>query len=158
MDNASKALVMAGAILIAVMLISLGVLLFNRARDISNDATSGIDRQTITAYNNEWMNYEGEQKSASVVRSLIQAVNSQNNNAESSYKYGYIKLKTAVANAKIDLETAALTAPETYKSSDISDTQRYKIVVLDYKNTGGAVSLIGIYGPSKSTQGAAPTL
>ena len=141
MDNASKALVMAGAILIAVMLISLGVLLFTRARDIANDATSGIDRQTITAYNNEWLNYEGTRKSASDIRSLIQAVNSQNNNADSVYKYGEIKLKTNGTDM-------SKPAGGSYSSSKVGKNSRYEVTITGYSNTGGAVSEITISGDS----------
>ncbi len=88
MDNASKALVMAGAILIAVMIISLGVLLFRKAADITEPVIDETRKTMITTYNNNWLNYEGDNKSASEVRAFIADINSHNNNSESVHNYG----------------------------------------------------------------------
>ena len=68
MENASKALIIAGAILLAILLISLGIMIFNQAQDTVNN--SGMTQAEITAFNNKFLKYEGEQK-ASVVKSLI---------------------------------------------------------------------------------------
>lgn len=90
MDNASKALVMAGAILIAVMLISLGVLLFNRAQDIANNATGGVNASLVQAYNSRYTAYEGKNKGASQTRNLIHMVEAHNKNTEEVGQYGQI--------------------------------------------------------------------
>lgn len=76
MDNASKALIMAGAILIAVMLISLGVLLYNRAADVANDATDTIGNMGAQAFNEQFTQFCGPKVSASTVKTLINKVNS----------------------------------------------------------------------------------
>ena len=68
MENASKALIIAGAILLAILLISLGILIFNQAQDTVNN--SGMSQAEITAFNNKFLKYEGVQK-GSVVKSLI---------------------------------------------------------------------------------------
>ena len=57
MDNASKALIMAGAILIAVMLISLGVLLFNQGQEIAKTSAQGLGQQTINSHNAQFEKY-----------------------------------------------------------------------------------------------------
>ena len=69
MENASKALIIAGAILI-----SLGIMIFNQAQDTVDN--SGMSQAEITAFNNKFLKYEGEQK-ASVVKSLINEVISE---------------------------------------------------------------------------------
>ena len=75
MENASKALIIAGAILLSILLISLGIMIFNQAQDtVSN---SGMKQAEITAFNNKFTKYEGTQK-GSVVRSLIQEVIASN--------------------------------------------------------------------------------
>ena len=76
MDNASKALIMAGAILIAVMLISLGVLLYNRAADVANDATDTIGNIGAQVFNEQFTQFCGPTVSASTVKTLINKVNS----------------------------------------------------------------------------------
>ena len=68
MENASKALIIAGAILLAILLISLGIMIFNQAQDTVNN--SGMSQAEISAFNNQFLKYEGTQK-GSVVKSLI---------------------------------------------------------------------------------------
>ena len=71
MENASKALIIAGAILLAILLISLGIMIFNQAQDtVSN---SGMSEAQITAFNNKFLKYEGNQK-GTMVKSMIQEV------------------------------------------------------------------------------------
>ena len=68
MENASKALLIAGAILLAILLISLGIMIFNQGQDTVNN--SGMSQAAITAFNNKFLKYEGVQK-GSVVKSLV---------------------------------------------------------------------------------------
>lgn len=75
MENASKALIIAGAILLAILLISLGIMIFNQAQDTVNN--SGMSQAEITAFNNKFLKYEGTQK-GSVVKSLVNEVIANN--------------------------------------------------------------------------------
>ena len=43
MDNASKALIMAGAILIAVAIVGIGIYIFSAANGMTDDALNKID-------------------------------------------------------------------------------------------------------------------
>ena len=63
MENASKALIIAGAILLAILLISLGIMIFNQAQDTVNN--SGMSQAEITAFNNKFLKYEGKGKKTS---------------------------------------------------------------------------------------------
>lgn len=92
MENASKALIIAGAILLAILLISLGIMIFNQAQDTVNN--SGMSQAEIATFNNQFLKYEGTQK-GSVVKSMINEViasnsddNHKNNNATVSVKIG----------------------------------------------------------------------
>ncbi len=75
MENASKALIIAGAILLAILLISLGILIFSQAQDTVNN--SGMSQAEITAFNNKFLKYEGTQK-GSVAKSLVNEVIASN--------------------------------------------------------------------------------
>lgn len=75
MENASKALIIAGAILLAILLISLGIMIFNQAQDIA--AGAGMDEAAKTAFNNKFVKYEGTQK-GTMVKALIQEVLASN--------------------------------------------------------------------------------
>lgn len=77
MDNASKALIMAGAILIAVALVSLGVYLYQSAAGKVNDGTRRIDASQMLMLNSEIEKYKGRIK-GSEVNQLIRLVNAYN--------------------------------------------------------------------------------
>ena len=62
MDNASKALIMAGAILIAVALVSLGVYLYQSAAGKVNDGTRQVDASQMLMLNSEIEKFEGKIK------------------------------------------------------------------------------------------------
>ena len=59
MENASKALIIAGAILLAILLISLGIYIFSQAQNVVND--SGFSKAEIQTFNNQFLKYEGVQ-------------------------------------------------------------------------------------------------
>ena len=83
MENASKALIIAGAILLAILIISLGILIYNQAAGIANgNAMSEVE---ITQFNTQFTQYEGKQ-SGTTVRSLLQKVISNNLNADDKSK------------------------------------------------------------------------
>ena len=82
MENASKALIIAGAILLSILLISLGIMIFNQAQDTVTN--SGMTEAELTSFNNKFLKYEGKQK-GSRVKSMIQDVKSSNDNASDNH-------------------------------------------------------------------------
>ena len=72
MENASKALIIAGAILLSILIISLGIMVYNNAQDSVGNAN--LDQQEIAAFNAQFTPYQGTNVSASQVNSLIQQV------------------------------------------------------------------------------------
>ena len=81
MDNASKALIMVGAILISVMLISLGVFLFTYARGKAEEQTQVMDATTIAAFNEQFLSYCGAGKAPSTAKAAISLANATKNTA-----------------------------------------------------------------------------
>ena len=81
MENASKALIIAGAILLAILLISLGIMIFNQAQSAIDG--SGMSDAELTAFNQKFTKYEGKQK-GSTIRSMVQEVMANNNSSEAS--------------------------------------------------------------------------
>ena len=127
MENASKALIIAGAILLAILLISLGIMIFNQAQDTVNN--SGMSQAEITAFNNKFLKYEGSNKKGSEVKSLINEVISSNSDPNNTSR-------------KVKVEGAGnTTATENPKTSGVQTTQSYT-VELTYAN--GVVSKITI--------------
>lgn len=79
MENASKALIIAGAILLSILIIALGVFVFNQAK--SAVGNTGLSDQEVAAFNSKFDSYEGKQKGSSV-KALINTVKNYNKSAE----------------------------------------------------------------------------
>lgn len=88
MENASKALLIAGAILIAIMIISLGVFIFSRFGGTAKEMAN-MDEQEIRSFNSKITPYLGKAVSGSQVNALLQyclSVNMAANNSGETYK------------------------------------------------------------------------
>ena len=79
MENASKALIIAGAILLAILIIGLGMFIYNQAADTLDGAQ--LDGQKVDSYNREFLQYEGT-KQGSQVKTLLNNIKAHNRNAE----------------------------------------------------------------------------
>ena len=71
MENASKALIIAGAILISIILISIGILVVNAAGDVTDRASTTMDAQAVQVFNQQFANYEDQNQRGSNVKSLL---------------------------------------------------------------------------------------
>ena len=76
MENASKALIIAGAILLSILIIGLGMFIYQKAAGAMEGIN--INSQEVQSYNSAFINYEGTQ-TGSAVRALCDAVRSHNN-------------------------------------------------------------------------------
>ena len=91
MDNASKALIMAGAILIAVAIVGIGIYIFTTANSMTDDALNQIDALTVQSINSQLEQYAGTIRG----RELKQCINAARsiNNKKSLPNGEQIKLK-----------------------------------------------------------------
>ena len=123
MENASKALIIAGAILISILLISVGVLIMNSTGNTQQSVQENADTIAIRTFNSNFTPYEGEDQSASQIRSLISAVKSSNAKSEQQ-----IELKGTTtglkANKKYKVELG-------YESTDGKSTGYIQTIKID---------------------------
>ena len=113
MENASKALIIAGAILLAILLISLGIFIFTGAQDTAKKA-GGLESQEAATFNASILKYEGKNKTTSDIRSLKNEIISANK-----------KLKD-IGKTEITIGTGGATA---YNTSTLDESKRYTIKV-----------------------------
>jgi len=127
MENASKALIIAGAILLAILLISLGIMIFGQAQDTVNN--SGMSQAEMQAFNNKFLKYEGTKK-GSEVKALLNEVfasNSDDNNE--------LRKVTVMYKANSSATGTTIAGPgssgngTTNKTSDIDDSGIYDVGV-----------------------------
>lgn len=83
MENASKALIIAGSILIAIMIISLGIVIFNNFGGTAKKMAN-MDKQEIAAFNSKITPYVGNHVSGTQVNTLLQYCLSVNMSAKQS--------------------------------------------------------------------------
>lgn len=95
MENASKALIIAGSILIAIMIISLGIYIFKQYSSFTKE-NADLSEQEISAFNSKITAYLGEGISGSQVNALLQYCLANNMSAQQSgetYKCITVKQK-----------------------------------------------------------------
>ena len=78
MENASKALLIAGAILIAILLIGIAMMVFGNINGITGMAGQQVDALEIQGFNRQFKQYEGENVSGSNEKKLINNINASN--------------------------------------------------------------------------------
>lgn len=147
MENASKALIIAGAILLAILIIALGVFIFQRAQSATSDL-GGIDETKLQSVNQKFENYEGVQ-TGSDLRALIDLVRTNNNKYPS----------TDGSNREITVKVTSgegLSAVEAKGADELGNVKAkvqtgstYKITMSEYSGgpNGGLVSKIEITEP-----------
>ena len=132
MENASKALLIAGAILLAILLISFGIIVIRQGSGIINN--SGMSEAEVKIFNEQFAKYEGENVKGNMVKSLIQEINASNSN-ENNIEY-QVKIekdeKITVEKAKGEGNRQAYT----YTTNLIKNADSYKVTVTDYASDG----------------------
>ena len=73
MENASKALIIAGAILVAILLIGIGVVLINNTTGVTDATRDQMDSQAVQIKNGSFTQYAGSQKGSSI-KSLLNTI------------------------------------------------------------------------------------
>lgn len=130
MENASKALIIAGAILLSILIISLGILIFNQASGvINNNAMTEVE---VNSFNQKFEQYFGTKVRGANVNALIQAVNT--NNLATS---GDDSKKVTVVGVGVESDTEG-----NYKKS-FSTGKTYNVEATKHTN-GGLISEITI--------------
>lgn len=82
MENASKALIIAGAILLSILIIALGIYVFNMAKSATNDnALSDVEKQQ---FNEPFQSYRGSKMGSMVIALIDKLVSNISQNSEAN--------------------------------------------------------------------------
>lgn len=74
MENATKALIMAGAVLIAILIITAGILIFSSTNGVREQQKQVANMAEIEAYNDQFTKFCGNKVKGSQVKDLINYV------------------------------------------------------------------------------------
>lgn len=133
MENATKALLIAAAILIAIVVITLGVFVLGKGSTLVKDNSDMSDVE-VSTYNSKFEAYFGTNVRGAQVRQLVNAVN-QHNKANEDDPSKTVKLKGVKGEG-------ATEAPN-FDDKTIQTGKTYKITATGH-TSGGLISEITI--------------
>ena len=84
MENATRALLIAAAVLLAICLISLSLMVFNSSSGMTNQASSTLDSTAVYTHNSKFLSYINKSASSTTTKSLVTTI-MQNNAIANSY-------------------------------------------------------------------------
>ena len=126
MENASKALIIAGAILLSILLISLGIMIYNQASGVVD--SNAMDEVSVSSFNQKFRQYEGNNVRGSNVNAMINTI-IQNNLTNSGDKSKQVIINCSGLTSGTDW-TGTLysgTEPQTTKSGSAMTGKSYKV-------------------------------
>lgn len=135
MENASKALIIAGAILISIVLVSVGVIVVNSLDP--NKATKEFDQYTIDQFNNNFVSNSGNNVRGTSVRTLLGHVITSNSSNEESEQ---VKVNSKTASADISALRNAVINSHTYTVSLTYRTNGLVETITITDNAGGELA------------------
>lgn len=128
MENASKALIIAGAILLSILIITLGIMIYSKAQDTINN--SGMSQAEVQAFNEKFTKYAGTQKGSSI-RSLLQEVVTSNGDEGNQANENRQIQVTFEGNIKTKLASTTINNVNVYTNltgmNDIKNTKNYTV-------------------------------
>lgn len=122
MENASQALIIAGAILLAILLIAIGMFIFNKANTSIQDAAKGMDKNAIAVVNGKFTPYQGK-ISGTEFKGLLgvwgQYHSQLDNEGAEEFRYIGLKGNKTAFTGKTAIGAAGLTSKTDLVSSNV---------------------------------------
>lgn len=132
MENASKALLMAGGVLLGVLILALMVTLFASASGLSKTYEETKQSEAIQQFNSNFTKYLGKKLTTHEVVTICNFANINNNKVKN--------VNVANGRNKDDIYSDLETAEQYRKDYGISDTYKvevvYKMEIEEYDNFG----------------------
>ena len=140
MENATKALLIAAAVLVAILIISLGLVVYNMAAETMGNVN--LNEQEVQAHNDQFTRYLGEAQRGSQVNALLQAAFNNNLDETDAGKKVTVILKSGGTDTNLVLPTQTSSPTKvdtgaTYKVTATYDAESKLITIITVqKNTG----------------------
>lgn len=141
MENASKALIIAGAILISIVLVSVGVLVVQQLNP--EEALSSMTEQEVQTFNSKFENSCGTNKTGTTAKGLISTIQTNNGqNAGNNEKIVKVTTggseTTALTDAQISTLRNKINSSARYNITDTKNPNSGKITSIDISTSAGA--------------------
>ena len=136
MENATKALLIAAAVLVAILIISLGLVVYNMAEETVKN-NSSLSAQEIQAFNDQFTQYAGENVRGTRVNSLLKTALNNNITQQQEGNNGKIVSITGSSGCTVSIDLANKTMVK-------ADSSKMYKVVVKLDGPGGLVKTIEI--------------
>ena len=134
MENASKALIMAGGVLIGVLVISLAVYLFVSFGQTSAEINDENSQKQLTQFNSKFASYEGK-KNLTIYDAITVAGYANENNEYYDNDSNYIIIVN-LDGRRIDNQLSNIERIIKTQNKKSEDLTVYKCEVIDYHENG----------------------
>ena len=101
MDNASKALLMAGSVLLAIMIISLAMYLFANFHQATSQIEGNVEESQVMQFNNQFTKYESNNQ-VTIYEVLSMANLATQNNKQYQYEKQFAKGENSYISVFLD--------------------------------------------------------
>ena len=136
MENASKALIIAGAILLAILIIGLGIFIYRQAANTVSD--TGMDQLAIQQFNAQFENFLDKEITGTAAKSLYDTILNNNNTAETDATKVELRIDGTEVTSK-----SAITATSKYsaheKTSEVEEP-----AAGEYSRENGRIKIINL--------------
>lgn len=136
MENATKALLIAAAVLVAILIISLGLVVYNMAAETVNNSAN-LSEYEIQAFNEKFTKYLGDNISGTTVNALI-STSFNHNLAQEDDNTGRKITLNVDGTTVVDAQAQAPVSPQKV------DTGRRYTVTAAYNQTSKLIETITV--------------
>lgn len=131
MENASKALIIAGAILLSILIIGIGMVIFNSASDTMDKTASRMSEQEKQTHNQKFQPFEGSRRSGTDVKTLINVLIQNYSTQVTNGELGRAPEVNYTGTANVQIDQGAEDVGNKFNDilRDIKMTRTYDVVV-----------------------------
>lgn len=115
MENASKAILIAGSVLLVMAVIGIGMVIYSQTSGTIDNMGTEIDSFAVSAHNNKFTNYVGNVTGTQVLECIQKALTT-NSNADLDAKFKPVVVKLSGSEV-VNASTTSYKAPSTFKTS-----------------------------------------
>lgn len=139
MENSSKALLVAGAMLVCILLVAVVMFVSNGSQGTINDAMSSMSTQEIDAFNMQFTMYEGEQTGANIKSLVGTLISNSNTNQDEVSKIPGVYFESKDSNLDSGIPESGNTSNYIKELEEIKknvDTKHKYWIEITYQDIG----------------------
>lgn len=142
MENATKALLIAAAILVAIVIISIGMVVLRQGSDSVDQVSGSMTEAQIVQFNTQFKNYTGSSVSGKELNELCKKIIANNQNEKDTGDKRYVKITVTAGGSSETFGGDTDANCETGKANlgKYTKSQVFRVSVVQSSSSSGAIS------------------